>query len=126
MLKIADEFFTEFGTVAPKSQLCFAHERIFSRYAAAVKKWDAVVARLDTQGMDEYVLSCDKAEDRLAVWLRDVQDENGDDVHNGDDKPEKSTRLRRSKDSPGKLHQCSWCGNPSAVLRKCGGCEKAR
>ena len=49
MLKITDEFFKELGFVPPKSQLRFAHERIFSRYAAAVKKWDAVVARLDTQ-----------------------------------------------------------------------------
>ena len=124
-MKIADEFFVEFGIVPPKSQLRFAHKRIFSRYATAVKKWDTVVARLDTQGMDEYVLSRDKAQDRLAVWLRDMQNENGDEVHS-DDQPEKSARLKQSKYNPVELYQCSWCGNPSAVLRKCGGCERAR
>ena len=24
------------------------------------------------------------------------------------------------------LYRCSWCGNPSAVLKKCGGCGKKR
>ena len=24
------------------------------------------------------------------------------------------------------LYRCTWCGNPSAVLRKCGGCGKTR
>lgn len=121
MLKISDEFFAEFGIVPPKSQIRIAHERIFSRYAAAVKKWDAVVARLDTHSIDKYILPRDKAEDRLAAWLHDIQDETGDDINN--DHPQ---NLKCLKKNPTELHRCSWCGNPSAVLRKCGGCEKAR
>ncbi|KAH0833373.1 hypothetical protein J3R83DRAFT_12474 [Lanmaoa asiatica] len=123
-LKIADEFFAEFGVVAPKSQLRFAHERIFSRYATAAKKWSAVVARLDSHSIDKYILSRDKAEDRLAVWLHNIHDENGDDID--DDRPDRPSHRKQSKNNPTELHQCSWCRNPSAVLRKCGGCEKAR
>ncbi|KAG9314772.1 hypothetical protein JVU11DRAFT_3855 [Chiua virens] len=121
MIKISDEFFAEFGVVPPKSQLRFAYERVSVRYTTAVKKWDAVVAQFDSHNIDKYILTRDKAEDRLAAWLRDVQDEHGDAA---DTEPEGASRAARP--SPIELHRCSWCGNPSAVLRKCGGCEKAR
>ncbi|KAF8123399.1 hypothetical protein EV363DRAFT_1547591 [Boletus edulis] len=124
MLKIADEFFAEFGIVPPKSQLRFAHEHISSRYAAATKKWGTAVARLDSHSIDEFILSRDRAEDRLAAWLHDIQDEDGND--SGGQQPERSLHPKRSKNNPSELHRCSWCGNPSAVLRKCRGCEKAR
>ena len=124
MLKIADEFFAEFGVVPPKSQLRFAHEHIFSRYAAATKKWEAVVARLDSDSIDAFVLSRAKAEDRLAAWLDDLQGEN--DIGDGQSKRSSPGYSKLSKSNQLRLYRCSWCGNPSAVLRRCGGCEKAR
>ncbi|KAG6370757.1 hypothetical protein JVT61DRAFT_10959 [Boletus reticuloceps] len=114
MLKIADEFFAEFGVVPPKSQLSFAHEHISSRYAAATKKWGTAVAQLDSHSIDEFILSRDRAEDRLAAWLDDIQDEDGND--SGGQQPERSLHPKRSKNNPSELHRCSWCGNPSAVL----------
>lgn len=77
MLKIANKFFVEFGVVIPKSQLRFAYEHIFSRYAATPNKWGIVIVQLDSHSINQYILSRDKAEDWLAAWL---QDEDGDNI----------------------------------------------
>lgn len=123
-LRIADEFYAVFGVDPPVSQLRQAQVTIFSRYRSAAEKWGHIVARLDSTKIDhEHVVQRDKAEDQLAAWLHDFRHQNGDDID--DDLPEKSSHPKWST-NPAELHKCSWCGNPSAVLRKCGGCEKAR
>jgi len=123
-LGIADEFYAVFGVDPPMSQLRQAQVTLFSRYRAAAEKWGHIVARLDSTSIDhEHVVQRDKEEDQLAAWLHDFRHQNGDDID--DDLPEKSSHPKWST-NPAELHKCSWCGNPSAVLRKCGGCEKAR
>jgi len=115
LLKITDELFRELGIAVPTTQLHIAHERISSRYAAAAHKWSEVVARLDSGSIDGYILTRDRAEDRFALWLNNVHEDDEDTTDN-----------QGPKRDPTVLYRCSWCGNPSAVLRKCGGCAKAR
>ncbi|KAF8551763.1 hypothetical protein OG21DRAFT_1477998 [Imleria badia] len=123
-LKIADQFYAVFGVDPPMSQLRQAQVTIFSRYRSAAQTWGHIVARLDSTSIDhEHVVQRDRPEDQLAAWLHDFRHRNGDDID--DDLPEKSSHPKWST-NPAELHKCSWCGNPSAVLRKCGGCEKAR
>lgn len=123
-LKLADEFFAVFGVDPPMSQLRQAQVTIFTRYRSAAEKWGHVVARLDSTSIDhEHVVQRDKAEDQLAVWLHDFRHRNGDDID--DDLPERSSHPKWST-NPAELPQCSWCGNASAVLRKCAGCAQAR
>ena len=123
-LKIADEFFAVFGVDPPMSQLRQAQVTLFSRYGPAAEKWGHIASRLDSTSIDhEHVVQRDRPEDQLAAWLHDFRHRNGDDID--DDLPEKSSHPKWST-NPAELPKCSWCGNPSAVLRKCAGCEKAR
>ena len=113
-----------FGVEPPMSQLRQAQVTIWTRYRSAAQKWGHIVARFDSTSIDhEHVVQRDRPEDQLAAWLHDFRHRNGDDID--DDLPEKSSHPKWST-NPAELHKCSWCGNPSAVLRKCGGCEKAR
>ncbi|KAF8434497.1 hypothetical protein L210DRAFT_3613826 [Boletus edulis BED1] len=123
-LKIADEFYAVFGADPPMSQLRQAQVTIFERYQSAAQQWGHIAARFDSTSIDhEHVVQRDRPEDQLAAWLHDFRHRNGDDID--DDLPEKSSHPKWST-NPAELHKCSWCGNPSAVLRRCGGCEKAR
>jgi hypothetical protein len=63
--------------------------------------------------LDQPLPAADKAEDDLAAWL-------GDEHFEGEDRP------ATFNDSHVELYRCSWCGNPSAILRKCAGCSKTR
>lgn len=113
-----------FGVDPPMSQLRQAQVTIFKRYQSAAKQWGHIVARFDSTSVDhEHVVQRDRPEDQLAAWLHDFRHRNGDDID--DDLPEKSSHPKWST-NPAELHKCSWCKNPSAVLRKCGGCEQAR
>lgn len=113
-----------FGVDPPMSQPRQAQATIFERYRSAAEKWGDIIARFDSMSADhEHVVQRDKAEDQLAVWLHDFRHRNGDDIDG--DLAEKSSHPKRSP-NPADLHKCSWCGNLSAVLCRCAGCEKAR
>lgn len=110
--------------LSPQSHSSVLHMSVSLHATLLQSRNGTHVAQLDTHSVDKYILSRDKAEDRLAAWLDDIQDELGDDIDNG--RPQMSSHAKCVKTNPTELHRCSWCGNPSAVLRKCGGCEKAR
>ena len=72
------------------------------------------------KGLSPPVPTKDKVADDLAAWLDDVNLENEEHDHGHCVSP---TRVFESNVE---LYRCSWCSNPSAVLRKCSGCNKTR
>ncbi len=98
-------------------------ETIMRLYASAAKDFRPHIAHLDALFAEEddgaEGRAASKAEDTLAAWLDSLHlDEDGHShVHH---------RRVKFNISSVELYRCSWCGNPSAVLRKCGGCSKTR
>ncbi|OBZ77723.1 hypothetical protein A0H81_02629 [Grifola frondosa] len=92
-------------------------------YPAAVKEWGDFIARfdkLDATVDDHPDISPSKAEDDLAAWLDNLRMDDGEEEH-----PHHCAHPKINTNSVA-LYRCSWCGNPSAVLRKCAGCGKTR
>ncbi|KAL4078118.1 hypothetical protein V8B97DRAFT_2102188 [Scleroderma yunnanense] len=117
----ADEFSRVFGIKPPKTQLRLTQEVILKHYSAGIKEWGSVVANFDSVvDHGEHIFSPTSAEDQLALWLADI---NVDDDEGPGPKVCSHPRITTNTVE---LYRCSWCGNPSAVLRKCSGCEKAR
>ena len=65
-----------------------------------------------------------RLEDGLAAWLEDMRLEDGT-LEEGM-RCEASEEVRKVLFENVELYRCSWCGNPSAGLRRCGGCSKTR
>ncbi|KAG2137433.1 uncharacterized protein EDB93DRAFT_766241 [Suillus bovinus] len=121
-LGYADEFSILLGTIPPRTQLRLTQQNIVKRYPIAVQEWKDLVARFDEVMTDERPISLEKAEDDLAAWLDDLHLDHGkEDEHY----PQRCSHPRVSPNTVA-LYRCSWCSNPSAALRKCSGCEKAR
>jgi hypothetical protein len=81
----------------------------------ASEEWGEFIA--NNARLDVPAPSAEKVEDDLAAWLGDMHLEGEDDHCH---KPATFSTLHVE------LYRCSWCGNPSAALRKCGGCSKTR
>lgn len=64
-------------------------------------------------------ISTENSEDDLAAWLEDMH------MEDGQLEPEHCLHPKINSNQVA-LYRCSWCGNPSAVLRKCSGCTKTR
>lgn len=94
---------------------------IRSHYTEGVAEWSSVISILDKdKEATPQVPTKDKVADDLAAWLDGVHLENEDHDHGHCAAP---TRVFESNVE---LYRCSWCSNPSAVLRKCSGCNKTR
>lgn len=121
-LKHADEFSQLVGITPPKTQLRLTQQNIVKRYPTAVNEWKDLVARFDEETPDECTISMETAEDNLAAWLDEIHLDQGDE---DGPRPQRCSHPRVSPNNVA-LYRCSWCGNPSAALRKCSGCEKTR
>jgi len=95
-----------------------AQETVVKAYPTAIKEFSEVISRI-SGGSGESV-SLEKTEDDLAAWLEDMHMEDGEE--------ELKTHCAHPKVNTNnvELYRCSWCRNPSAVLRKCSGCAKTR
>ena len=97
-------------------------ELVERRCCSAGSEWADFVRRLDgpqatNQGAKER--SEDKAEDNLTAWLAGTHiDGEGDDQYHLTHPTAKASAVR--------LYRCSYCHNPSAALRRCGGCGETR
>lgn len=88
-------------------------------YSGAIKEFSRVFEELDRvkPSGGAQTLDQDKIEDDLAAWLADIRLDDGT--------MEETMRCGAAKHRPKvdynhvTLYRCSWCGNPSAVLRKC-------
>ena len=107
------------GVPPPKTNLRLAQQAAVKHYAGAIKEFSRVFEELDRVKPSGGVqtLDQDKIEDDLAAWLDDIQLDDGT--------MEDTMRCGATKHRPKvdynhvTLYRCSWCGNPSAVLRKC-------
>ncbi|KAH8116088.1 hypothetical protein DFH11DRAFT_1542860 [Phellopilus nigrolimitatus] len=147
-LKIAYELNAHFGRQISKTQTRLAWEMLLARTSHAAKQWDADISRICArmQSSDANGPSLgdaqEKAEDYLAAWLDEPSV--GDDEDEGDVAARKEQvfghthrhgrahahHRARAPEVPSKsstaLYRCAWCNAPSAILKKCSGCEKAR
>jgi len=123
-LKLTEEmarFFDSLNHPPPKTMIWHCVDNIRRFYSSGAAEWDSVIRLLDQQTTHP-VPSKDKAADDLATWLENVHIEHGEHKMGSCDhgKP-----VRLSMDNVA-LYRCSWCSNPSAVLRKCSGCNSTR
>ncbi|KAJ7731107.1 hypothetical protein DFH07DRAFT_929368 [Mycena maculata] len=116
-LKIADDFSDWIGIPPPKTNLRLTQQTVVRLFPEATKEWGEFIGN-SLAIMSQPTLSTEKVEDDLAAWLDDVHIEGKPDDHCHEPATFSSSRVE--------LYRCSWCGNPSAILRKCGGCSKAR
>ncbi|KAM5536335.1 hypothetical protein V8D89_009987 [Ganoderma adspersum] len=129
-IETATDFMEWMGYPIRKTQMNLTRELILELYTPGAAEWGDLVRRFDEQDLF--------AEDELAAWLGniDLDDEHGHDHdHNhhahGHGHGHGARRANAPSDADRgtrgyELYRCSWCGNPSAVLRKCGGCAKTR
>jgi hypothetical protein len=110
--KVADDFSKAIGVTPPKTNLRLGQQTVVQLYSTAVKEFGNVIAK--SESPDACVpVSQQKLEDDLAAWLEDMQ------VDDGDDDSKLSGLHPVININQVALYRCSWCGNPSAVLRKC-------
>ncbi|KAF7348541.1 Bin3-type SAM domain-containing protein [Mycena venus] len=114
-LKIADDFSNWIGVPPPKTYLRLTQQTVVKLFSDAAEEWGEFIAG-NSKG-DQPNLSAEKVEDDLAAWLGDLHLEGEQDSH---------SQPATFSNSHVELYRCSWCGNPSAILRKCAGCSKAR
>ncbi|KLO05720.1 hypothetical protein SCHPADRAFT_714482 [Schizopora paradoxa] len=129
-LSLADDFAKHLNKPISKTQLRQAHDLLLKRMPDAAKEWDAriqEIARLHEYRVrkEARVIDPEKAEDNLATWLEDVH-LGEEDNHDNTGGPQIHMTHSRLNFNHVALHQCSWCGTTSAVLRKCSRCEKTR
>ncbi|KAJ7033142.1 hypothetical protein C8F04DRAFT_1105251 [Mycena alexandri] len=115
-LKIADDFSNWIGVPPPKTIFRLTQQTVVKLFPEAAEEWDEFMTA--TFRMDQPVPSAEKAEDDLAAWLGDMDLEDG----------QRAEHFQPARFNNGEvaLYRCSWCGNPSAALRKCAGCSKTR
>lgn len=108
-----------------KTQIYLTRELILRLYTPAARDFGPHIAHLDALFAEEddgaESRAASKAEDTLAAWLNNL--------HLEDDKPEEGHPYRQRTEfnkNTVTLYRCSWCLNPSAVLKKCSGCSKTR
>ena len=89
-------------------------------YPGAIKEFSHVFEELDRVKTSGHVqtLDQDKIEDDLAAWLSDIRLDDGTMEQTMDCGATSHHRTKVDYNHV-TLYRCSWCGNPSAVLRKC-------
>ena len=106
-----------------KTQMRLAREMILDFYSQGVKDWGDFIKHfdeLDSRADKQKPISSTQADDDLAAWLENMKLEEGED-----EQPHMCSHPKISTNNVA-LYRCSWCGNPSAALRKCGRCGKTR
>ncbi|KAF7793058.1 hypothetical protein EIP86_004163 [Pleurotus ostreatoroseus] len=121
-LETTKEFSKLFGVHQQRTTLRLTRELVTSKYQKAVTEWGSVIARVDGPNFHETLTESEaRAEDNLAAWLEGLRVE-GDE----EEEDEKWCVHPTTNMNSVALYRCSYCGNPSAVLRKCSGCNKTR
>ena len=100
------------GVVPPKTDMRLGQQTVVRLYPSAVKEFGSVIAKAGSQDACAPVTP-EKLEDDLAAWLNDIRLDDGEH----DSKLLGLHPIINTNHVA--LYRCSWCGNPSAVLRKC-------
>ncbi|TFK71924.1 hypothetical protein BDN72DRAFT_837130 [Pluteus cervinus] len=119
-LKLADDVSTFIGVPPPKTNLRLAMQTIVQRFAEAIKEFGDIIAQKTAPKQAPEPINAEKAGDDLAAWLENLR------TDDGSEEPEMHFVHPNITMNHVGLYRCSWCSNPSAVLRKCSGCAKTR
>ncbi|TFK85225.1 hypothetical protein K466DRAFT_552464 [Polyporus arcularius HHB13444] len=122
-LETSTQFMKMLNFTIKKTQMRLTREIILDLYSKGVKEWGSFIKHfdeLDARAEKQRPISSTQADDDLAAWLENMKLEEGEDA-----RPHMCSHPKISTNNVA-LYRCSWCGNPSAVLRKCGGCAKTR
>ncbi|KAF9069534.1 hypothetical protein BDP27DRAFT_1293847 [Rhodocollybia butyracea] len=136
-LSEADEFKTKvFRLPILRTQLRQAQEVVVKKFTGAIAEWDNAILRLNdssprTHGShghpphvspdsDSATAQNDPNEETLNRFLEDLH------LDDGGCAAKMTSAHPKVNANRVVLYQCSWCENPSAVLRKCKGCAKTR
>ena len=123
-MEVAELAMRHLARPVSKTSTRIAALTFYERLQKASKEWDEVTSRLNDKALPGAELDKDKVEDSLAQWLErfDITDvdNRGHAIH--EHRGIHATINLSEVD----LYRCSWCGNPSAILRKCRGCGKTR
>ncbi|KAF5340215.1 hypothetical protein D9611_007974 [Ephemerocybe angulata] len=140
-LVIADAVSKLLGTGPPDTMHRLTQATVRKLYKESIEKYgDIFQKNADAKVSDLPETAPIKLEDDLAAWLSKLQVEDDDEGKGGDHehdhdhesmghKHESSGHGHRSRKvhlSKTEMYRCSYCGNPSASLRKCSGCAKTR
>ncbi|TFK22369.1 hypothetical protein FA15DRAFT_681689 [Coprinopsis marcescibilis] len=125
-LKFADECSKLMGVTPPRTFMRLTQEKVIKLLPESMKEFEHVFNRKNTDGHGPKTKDVNDYDD-LSVWLDKVVLEDGEvegppvHGHGGGD-------VGAYKVNPSKfeLYRCSYCGNPSAALKKCSGCGKSR
>ncbi|OCH85949.1 hypothetical protein OBBRIDRAFT_762123 [Obba rivulosa] len=120
-IDFADQCAKFLGGSPKRTLMRLTRELILQQYLDAVKEWTETIERFDALGSSaQPAVDADKAEDDLAAWLEKLH------VDDGEARAPSHCMHPRISTNSVELYRCSWCKNPSAVLRKCGSCGKTR
>lgn len=107
------------GVIPPKTKLRLAQQAAVKHYSAGIREFSGVFASFDKakSAGSVPVLNPEKLEDDLASWLEGTHLADGTFENAGGC----GSRHANAKVNYEHiiLYRCSWCGNPSAALRKC-------
>ncbi|KAJ4464022.1 hypothetical protein C8J55DRAFT_538962 [Lentinula edodes] len=120
-LSESDDFTRAFSQPIPNTQLRLAQAAIVKQYSAAVSEWEEVILRLNnsSEKQPEVLPDSEKVQNDLNNFLNDLQLD--------DESPAKRVAAHPKVNlNSVLLYQCSWCKNPSAMLKKCSGCSQMR
>ncbi|TCD65203.1 hypothetical protein EIP91_002989 [Steccherinum ochraceum] len=124
-LDISRQITEHIGFPYKKTQMRLSREMMMRMWPKALKDYASTITHYSklyeeaAHGPKEE-RSVTNAEDNLAAWLDDLHLEDGEegrDMH--------CVHPRINSNSV-ELYRCSYCRNPSAALKKCSGCAKAR
>ncbi|KAJ2912907.1 hypothetical protein MD484_g7504, partial [Candolleomyces efflorescens] len=119
-LKIADKFSTIIDTKPPRTMLRQTQATVVSLFSSSIAKYSAFFECGKTVQPSVESEADQKVKDDLAAWLDNMH------LEEGEKEPDVAHVHPRISSNQVDLYRCSHCGNPSAALRKCSGCEKAR
>jgi hypothetical protein len=120
LLKTADEFSRAVSVRPPNTNLRLAQKTVADLYKEAAEAFDSVISKAKDPEEQPNSVNKKRAEDELTAWLEGTHIHDRDHGHNHEhDEPiMHSMPWAVNFDTP-VLYRCSFCGNPSAVLKKC-------
>ncbi|KAF9530334.1 hypothetical protein CPB83DRAFT_788319 [Crepidotus variabilis] len=118
--QLAREFYQAIFATPPMTIIRMTQEEIVKHYPSAIQNFGPLFTALDTaKGVPKADVKHGVTADDVEAWFERM---NMEDMKDPVFTP-KST-LRTVDFEHVTLYRCSWCGNPSAALKKCSRCTK--
>ncbi|KAJ3498772.1 hypothetical protein NLJ89_g10174 [Agrocybe chaxingu] len=117
-VKTAEQFAEFMGVQPDRFDFYLAQKAALKHYAQGVAEFSRVYEDLDRAKSQQASPTVTQAqtEDALAAWLDDVRLEDGSRAFPSHCEVNRGTKVNFDSVT---MYRCSWCGNPSALLKKC-------